>query len=237
MRVALVTVGDELLAGETVNTNAAWLGRKLHDRGVDVERSTVIPDTRRAIARVVNEYHAEYDAVIVTGGIGPTHDDVTMAGVAAAFGRELVESEEALAWIETNRDYARADLTDGTGDLPDGARALPNHVGVAPGCVIMNCYVLPGVPEEMKRMFEEISEEFEGRERHVETVETPEPESALLDRLDAVQEQFPVTVGCYPGENVTVRFAAEDPTLVTEAAAWFEERVDSPGGESGHATE
>jgi molybdenum cofactor synthesis domain-containing protein len=228
MRVALVTVGDELLAGETVNTNAAWLGRTLHERGHDVERSTVIPDTRGAIARVVNEYHAEYDAVIVTGGIGPTHDDVTMAGVAAAFGRELATSEEALEWIETHRDYSRADLTDGTGEVPAGARILPNHVGVAPGCVIMNCYVLPGVPAEMKRMYEEIADEFEGDGRYVETVETPEPESALLDRLATVQEQFAVTVGCYPGENVTVRFADEDQQLVAEAAAWFSERVESP---------
>jgi len=86
MRVALVSVGDELLTGDTVNTNAAWLGRELSDRGVAVERTTVVPDRTADIARVVNEYHAEYDAVVVTGGLGPTHDDVTIEGVAAAFG-------------------------------------------------------------------------------------------------------------------------------------------------------
>ncbi|PSQ33031.1 hypothetical protein BRD09_02155 [Halobacteriales archaeon SW_10_68_16] len=84
MRVALVCVGDELLAGDTVNTNATWLGSQLRDRGVDVERVTVVPDRIADIARVVNEYRADYDAVVVTGGLGPTHDDLTMEGVAGS---------------------------------------------------------------------------------------------------------------------------------------------------------
>ncbi|WP_018258659.1 competence/damage-inducible protein A [Halomicrobium katesii] len=227
MHVALVTVGDELLAGDTVNTNAAWLGRRLADRGVSVERTTVVPDRLADIARVVNEYHAEYDAVVVTGGLGPTHDDKTIEGVAAAFGRDVVESEEALSWLEEHGGYERADLTDGTGHVPEGARVLPNHEGVAPGCVVENCYVLPGVPAEMKRMFEEIEDAFDGDGRHVTVVETDEPESALLDRLAAVQERFPVKVGSYPGERVSVKFEGTDRELVQEAAAWFEARVES----------
>ncbi|WP_424004602.1 competence/damage-inducible protein A [Haloarcula salina] len=228
MRVAVVTVGDELLAGETVNTNAAWLGRALAERGVTVARTTVVPDETADIARVVNEYHAEYDAVIVTGGLGPTHDDKTIEAVAAAFGRDVVESEEALAWLEEHGGYTRDDLTDGTGEVPEGARVLPNHEGVAPGCVVENCYVLPGVPAEMKRMFEEIESEFTGEQRYVRTVDAAEPESALLDRLAAVQEQFPVKVGSYPGEYVTIRFEGTEEELVERAAAWFGERVESP---------
>ncbi|QIO23018.1 molybdopterin-binding protein [Haloarcula sp. JP-L23] len=231
MRVAVVTVGDELLAGETVNTNAAWLGRQLADRGVTVERTTVVPDRIADIARVVNEYHAEYDAVIVTGGLGPTHDDVTIDGVAAAFGRDVVESEEALAWLEEHGGYTRDDLTDGTGEVPEGSRVLPNHEGVAPGCVVEQCYVLPGVPDEMKRMFEEVAGEFSGQKQYVRTVDAAEPESALLDRLAAVQERFPVKVGSYPGETVTVRFEGPDEAVVEEAAAWLHERVDAPESE------
>ncbi len=225
MRVALVTVGDELLAGDTVNTNAAWLGRRLAERGVDVERVTVVPDREADIARVVNEYHAEHDAVLVTGGLGPTHDDVTMDAVAAAFGREVVESDEALEWIENNRGYAREDLTAGTGDVPSGARVLANHEGVAPGCVVENCYVLPGVPAEMERMFEEIEGEFEGEVRHLETVEADEPESALLDRIERLREEFSVTVGVYPGDPVRVRIRSTDADAAAEAAAWLRERV------------
>ena len=228
MRVALVSVGDELLTGDTVNTNAAWLGTELSDRGVSVERITVVPDRTADIARVINEYHAEYDAVVVTGGLGPTHDDRTIEGVAAAFGRDVVESQEALDWLEEHGGYSRDDLTEGTGHVPDGARVLPNHEGVAPGCVVMNCYVFPGVPGEMKRMFAEVADEFAVGSRHVEVVETTEPESALLDRLEAVQEQFPVKVGSYPGENVRVRFTGSDADLVAEAAAWMRERVEGP---------
>src|SRR6056297_1103511 len=136
MRVALVTVGDELLAGDTVNTNAAWLGSRLAERGATVERVTVVPDRIADIARVVNEYRAEYDAVVVTGGVGPTHDDVTMEGVAAAFGRDVVPNEAAEAWLADHEDYAAADLVDGTADLPEGARSLPNPEGVAPGAAL-----------------------------------------------------------------------------------------------------
>jgi len=228
MHVALVTVGDELLAGDTVNTNAAWLGRQLAASGVTVERTTAVPDRLSDIARVVNEYHAEYDAVIVTGGLGPTHDDKTIEGVAAAFGREVVESDEALTWLEEHGGYQREDLTDGTGHVPAGATVLPNHEGVAPGCVVEQCYVLPGVPAEMKRMFEEIDGDFSGQERHVTVVEAAEPESALLDRLATVQERYAVKVGSYPGDNVRVKFEGTDPDIVAAAAAWLEARVESP---------
>jgi molybdenum cofactor synthesis domain-containing protein len=114
MRVAVVTVGDELLAGDTENTNATWLCRQLDARGVAVERVTTLPDRVADIARVVNEYRAEYDAVVVTGGLGPTHDDVTMAGVAAAFGTHLEASEAVREWLAADG-YADEDLAAGDG--------------------------------------------------------------------------------------------------------------------------
>jgi len=226
MDVALVTVGDEILAGDTVNTNAAWLGQRLAERGVDVERITVVPDRVGDIARVVNEYRAEYDAVIVTGGLGPTHDDVTMEGVAAAFGTELAESEEAREWLADNG-YAAHKLAEGTTHIPRTADLLANPEGVAPGCVIGSVYVLPGVPEEMKGMWGEIADEFSGEPRAVAVVEAAEPESHLIDRLLEVQERFEVSVGSYPGETVRIKLegASEE---VDAAAAWLRERVESP---------
>jgi molybdenum cofactor synthesis domain-containing protein len=225
MQVALVTVGDELLAGETVNTNATWLTEQLTARGTDTERITAVPDRVADIARVINEYHAEYDAVVVTGGLGPTHDDLTMAGVAAAFGRDLEENDEAQSWLETHGGYASEDLADGTADIPAGARPLHNERGVAPGCVIESTYVLPGVPEEMKTMFEKIESEFSGTIRHVETVVVDEPESALLNRFEELRERFDVTVGSYPDEYVRVKIRGTDETVVKEAAEWLTERV------------
>ncbi|ADQ67629.1 competence/damage-inducible protein cina [Halogeometricum borinquense DSM 11551] len=226
MRIAVVTVGDELLAGDTVNTNASWLAERLTARGVRVERVTTVPDRVAEIARVVNEYRAEYDAVIVTGGLGPTHDDLTMAGVAAAVGRELVEHEAALEWLTEHGGYAAAELSEGTTDLPARARMLPNEVGVAPGAVVEDIYVLPGVPEEMKAMFERIESEFNGETTYTETVRTVEPESELVGRLHDVQEMFDVTVGSYPGDDVRLKLTANDESELRDAAGWLEERVE-----------
>lgn len=227
MNVAVVTVGDELLAGRTTDTNATWLCEQLDDRGVDVERVTTVPDRVSDIARVVNEYRAEYDAVIVTGGLGPTHDDLTMEGVAAALGRDLAEHEEALAWLEADG-YNRGDLVAGTAELPAGARALHNEAGVAPGAALESIYVLPGVPSEMKAMFETIAGEFAGTPTYREAVVADEPESALLDRIAELRDRFDVSVGSYPGDSVRIELKGTDETTVADAAAWLRERVESP---------
>ena len=230
MQVALVTVGDELLAGDTVNTNAAWLGERLARRGASVERVVVVPDRVADIARVVNELRAEYDAVVVTGGLGPTHDDLTMEAVGAAVGAPVTEHPEAIAWIDEHNDYERADLTDGTTHLPRGSRLLPNEVGVAPGCVIEGIYVLPGVPEEMHAMFERIADEFTGERKHVATVHADEPESALIDRIAALRERFDVTVGSYPGKHVRLKLSSTDAEELDRATVWLRERVTETDG-------
>ncbi len=227
MEAAIVTVGDELLRGDTANSNATWLAGRLTDRGTTVTRITTIPDSVADIAQVVNEYHATYDAVVVTGGLGPTHDDVTLEGVAAALGRDLEKNQEALEWLVETGGYAAEDLAAGTILLPEDARVLHNETGVAPGCVVDSIYVLPGVPEEMKPMFESIAPEFTGERVHVQTVETPEPESALLDRIEAVRDRFDVTVGSYPGKTVRLKVSGADPEVVSDAATWLRERVES----------
>ncbi|MDZ7746237.1 MAG: molybdopterin-binding protein [Halobacteriales archaeon] len=221
MRVGILTVGDELLAGDIVNTNATWLATELTGRGVDIERITTIPDRTEIIAELVAEYSDRYDAVIVTGGLGPTHDDVTLAGVASAFGRELRADEQALDWLEADG-YSRGDLATGTADLPAGSEPLHNETGVAPGCVLENVYVLPGVPDEMEAMFESVADRFTGTILHVEHVTIDEPESALIERFAQLREQFGVKIGSYPGDAVRVKIEHEDETVVREAAAWLE---------------
>jgi molybdenum cofactor synthesis domain-containing protein len=227
MRVALVTVGDEILAGETVNTNAAWLGRQLAEAGATVERMATIPDRVDEIARVVNEFHAEYDAVIVTGGLGPTHDDLTMEAVAAAFGTELAPDEAVREWLDSAGGYS-GDLAPGTTHIPERAEMLRNPEGVAPGCVLGNVYVLAGVPGEMKAMFDLVRDDFGGQSRYVESVRAAEPESQLLGRISELQSRFDVTVGSYPGETVRLRIEGTDPEVVSEAADWVRGRVDAP---------
>ncbi|WP_435318135.1 competence/damage-inducible protein A [Haloarchaeobius sp. TZWSO28] len=229
MQAAVVTVGDELLSGDTENTNATWLCRELTERGVSVERVFTIPDDIGDIAQIVNESYAAYDAVLVTGGLGPTHDDVTMEGVAAAFGRDVEKNEEAAAWLTEHGGYAAGDLVDGTTHLPVGSRVLHNEEGVAPGCVVESVYVFPGVPAEMKAMFAEVADEFTGEVQHVELVHAGEPESQLVDRFAELRERFEdVQVGSYPGDHVRVKLSGPDASVVTEAASWLRERVDPP---------
>ena len=228
MNAAILTVGDELLVGDTENTNATWLCGQLADRGVPVRRVTVVPDEVAEIARVVNEYHAEYDAVIVTGGLGPTHDDVTMDGVAAAFGREVVENEEAAAWL-AERGYSADDLVAETTHLPADCRPLPNEAGVAPGAVVESTYVLPGVPTEMKAMFASVADEFDGTPTHTVVVDVDEPESTLIERFGSLRERFDVSVGSYPGETVRVKITAREPSEAERAAAWLRERSTLAG--------
>jgi molybdenum cofactor synthesis domain-containing protein len=226
MKVAIVAIGDEILAGDTLNTNANWLAIRLGASGVRVERMTVIPDRIDEIAAVVREYADRYDAVITTGGLGPTHDDLTMEGVAAAFDLGTEENDEALRWLVEEGGYQRDDLTTGTADLPAGARPLHNDVGVAPGAVVKNVYVLPGVPSEMEAMFESIEGEFEGETTYTRSVETSEPESGLLDRIEEARARFDVAIGSYPSETVRLKVSGGDESEVEAAYDWLVERVE-----------
>ncbi len=225
MRVALISVGDEILAGDITDTNAAWLAESLAERGAAVRRMVTVPDVRETIAGTVADLAGEFDAVVVTGGLGPTHDDVTLDGVAAAFDTKMVDSEQVRAYLDSEgyRSYARRG--ERATMFPDGARLLENEVGVAPGAVLENVYVFPGVPAEMRAMFEAIADEFEGERRHTEYVHANEPESRLVERFETVQREFDVDVGSYPGDGVKVKIQGTDPDEVTAAKEWLATRV------------
>ncbi len=160
MRVELLAVGTELLLGDIVNGNAAWLGQRLAAAGLDVTTSVVVGDNVGRIAAAVTAGLNRAEAMVVTGGLGPTQDDVTREGLAAAAGVELVRDDEleralrdrydALGRKVAERNYRQA-------DRPAGARALPNERGTAPGLCLEVAggavYALPGVPHEMRAMF------------------------------------------------------------------------------------
>jgi len=157
MHAHLVTVGDELLSGRTVNSNAAFIGARLAEVGVPVTQGVVVGDDTGEIARAVAEALTQADVVIVTGGLGPTHDDVTLEGVARALDVPLVRDLGVEAQVvERYRRWGRT-LPEGVlrmAMLPEGAEALPNSWGSAPGVHIRrderHLFVLPGVPSEMR---------------------------------------------------------------------------------------
>ena len=225
MDVAILTVGNELLSGETANTNATWLAERLHERGATVTRIVVVPDDQEAIASTVTELRKHADAVIVTGGLGPTHDDVTMEAIAGAFNCEMCPNSDAIEWIEQETDYEPADLVPGTTDLPADADFLPNPAGVAPGAHLENVYVLPGVPVEMREMFAEIAPAFVGPASTTRVLTSDRPERELVGDLRTASERFDVNIGSYPGEFVTIRIKGLDSEIVDAAANWLEPRL------------
>ncbi len=233
MDVAVVTVGDELLSGDIENTNATWLARELTDRGVTVTRLLTIPDERGVIGDVVGEYAEIFNAVVVTGGLGQTPDDVTMKGIAAAFDRQLVENDLARIDVERTLEAIADDYPDLSVDvndesmLPAGSRPLLNGAGLSPGCVVENVYVFPGIPREMKHMFHEIAVEFSGNIGS-RVLYTDEPEANLIDRLDEVRSEFDVQIGCYPdreaGHN-RLKLKSTETAKLDAAATWLADNV------------
>jgi molybdenum cofactor synthesis domain-containing protein len=247
--VAILTVGDELLAGDTENTNATWIARELADRGVGVARILVVPDDRAVIAEAIERYREAFDRVVVTGGLGGTHDDVTMAAVADALDRGLAVDDEArravvetiAAFREANpelvEEYPDMEIdVDAQASIPEDARAIANPVGLAPGCVADGVYVLPGIPEEMKAAFGTVADEFAG-ETASETLYTPAPEGALAARLDELRSRYPVSVGSYPdrgGGHNRIKVTG-DADAVAKAVTWVRENVtvvDPDGGDT-----
>jgi molybdenum cofactor synthesis domain-containing protein len=225
---AIVTIGNEILSGDTVNTNAAWLAQRLERLGVRVRHAAAVPDEIDEIATFVRERAPAVDFLLVTGGLGGTPDDLTREAIAAAFGLEQEEVAEVAADLRArfrrDPEYAAR-----WAQLPAGARALANPRGGAPGFVVENVYVFPGLPAEMEAMFDAIADEFRGAPpigSWRRTYRTRESEIASL--LAETGERWPdVLVGSYPsfeptGPEVEVVLKSSDPTALAAARDFVE---------------
>lgn len=225
---AILTIGNEILSGDTVNTNAAWLARRLERLGVRVRHSAAVPDEIDEIATFVRERAPAVDFLLVTGGLGGTPDDLTREAIAAAFGLEQEEVAEVAADLRAR--FARdPEYAARWAQLPAGARALANPRGGAPGFVVENVYVFPGLPAEMEAMFDAIADEFRGAPPIASwrrTYRTRESEIASL--LAETGERWPdVLVGSYPsfeptGPEVEVVLKSSDPTALAAARDFVE---------------
>ena len=199
---ALLSIGDELLAGRTVNTNAAWLGRRISEVGHRVVSAFTIADDAEEIRRRIEEMTRLADHVVVTGGLGPTDDDLTREVIAGMLGCGLRRDEAQRALIVDRFERLGRELNRRTLDqamVPELAEVVPNHEGTAPGMIVRindrPVYVLPGVPYEMMALFETIiSEKITPSEDILEknwlTGGIPESElSILLEPVDAFCER------------------------------------------------
>lgn len=198
---ALVIIGNEILSGRTQDANLAFLARELGEVGIQMREARVVPDDEKEIIAAVNELRRRYDHVFTTGGIGPTHDDITSASIAKALGRRYVRHPEAerrlLAYYPPEKvNAARMKMA----DTPEGAELIDNPVSVAPGFRVENVYVLPGIPSILQAMFEGLKPKLRGgavvRSRTL-TVFCPEGE--IAKPLSDIQARHAmVEIGSYP---------------------------------------
>jgi FAD synthetase len=195
----IILIGNEILSGKTRDENAAYLCRELRALGVDVRRIVVIPDEVGVIAEEVAAFTQAFDVVFTSGGVGPTHDDVTIEGVARAMGVPVVRHPELVALLE--RHY-RDRLTEAAlrmAEIPEGADLVTGDSLRFPTIVMRNVYVLPGVPEIFRRKFDALRERFRDQPIHLRNVFVRIGEGALAAYLNELLELYPLLqLGSYP---------------------------------------
>jgi molybdenum cofactor synthesis domain-containing protein len=199
----LIVIGNEILSGRTKDANLPYLAGRLNELGIRLVEARVIPDQEAVIVRTVNECRAAFDYVFTTGGIGPTHDDITAECVAKAFGVALQRSPEALRRLTEHYASSGLELNEARlrmTEIPAGATLIDNPVSRAPGFQIGNVLVLAGVPSIMQAMFEGIKHRLTGGAPLASrTVSCFLPEGELADRLGELQQRYPdVEIGSYP---------------------------------------
>ncbi|MGD0835315.1 MAG: molybdopterin-binding protein [Polyangia bacterium] len=225
---AIVVIGDEILSGKVEEQNARFLVRQLRELGVAVRRIEVIPDLPEVIAAAVRAAARAYDHVFTSGGIGPTHDDVTIPAIAAAFEVAVVRNPELA-------DLIRAAMVDEfhernlrMADVPEGAALVRGPAASAkcwPVIAMRNVYILPGVPSILQRKFAMIRERFRASPFFTHSVYSAAGEGAIAEMLDQAAADFPtVAIGSYPhldapDHKVLITLDGRDRDLVERARA------------------
>ncbi len=210
---AVLVIGDEILSGRTKDSNSGFIAETLTDLGIDLEEVRVVADRKAAIVEAVRALSAKYDYVFTTGGIGPTHDDITADAVAEAFNVPIDIDPRARAILEAR--YAKTDMELNAARLrmariPKGAELIENRISGAPGFKLGNVHVMAGVPAVMQAMMDAIAETLPAAAAiSSETVEAGRGEGDVAALLVTLQADHPrVRIGSYPyhdGSRFTTR--------------------------------
>lgn len=235
----LIIIGNEILSGRTRDANLAYLGQRCDELGITLKEARVIQDEQQTIVDVVRHCSSQCDYVFTTGGIGPTHDDITAAAVALAFGVAIERHPDAVTALEQY--YPPEKLNEARlkmADIPAGANLLENPVSGAPGFQIENVFVLPGVPAIMQAMFEGMTNRLVGgRPVQLASIKTNLAEGALANGLATIQQEYgDVGIGSYPffrtgtpGVNLVLR--STDTKQLEAAAARVRELIAELDGQ------
>ena len=234
----IIIIGNEILSGKTLETNSNFMCKKLFDVGISCEEINSIKDEESKIIEKVNTFRNKYDYVFTSGGIGPTHDDITSASIAKAFKRKLVLNQEARKLLEKH--YSDDVLTKARLKMayfPENVKLIDNPISVAPGFFIENLYVFPGVPRIMQTMFNEIIKSLdEGLRYYKKTISTTLSEGIIGDFIQEIQNKFSsLEIGSYPyfkknSFGVSLVVKGDDNETVSEAISEIHEYISSKNG-------
>jgi len=222
---AIIVIGNEILSGKVVDTNAPFLTRELRAIGVTLKRILTIPDEIDVIADAVREFRPRYDVVFTSGGVGPTHDDVTMEGVAKGLDRRVVRHPVIEGRL---REFYKEHVNDARlkmAEVPEGSELLVDGRLGFPTVKCENFYILPGIPELFEQKFEALRERFSATPYTMRVVYTREGEGSIAEHLNATLAAFPeLLLGSYPKlshPEYTVKLTLEskDPEYVDRALA------------------
>jgi len=222
----ILVIGNEILSGKVVDTNSPFLCQELRELGVDVERIVTIPDLVDVIAENVRAMSEAYDFVFTSGGIGPTHDDLTIDGIAAAFGREVEQSDSIVERLRRARGGEPNESELKMAQIPAGASLLDSGDLWFPLVVVENVYAFPGIPELLRKKFQSSRERFRGIPFVLKRVFVRLMESEIADDLHALLGEYPdLLLGSYPKireESFRVLL-----TLESRDAAYVQQALDA----------
>lgn len=216
----VIIIGNEVLSGRTQDTNLAYMGKQLDALGISIMEARVIPDIEQTIISTVNHFRETYTYVFTTGGIGPTHDDITAVAIAKTFNVNLEKNAEAVRLLEK---YSRSGGVNEArmkmAYIPEGAKLIDNPLSGAPGFQMENVFVMAGVPAIMQLMFDGITNRLTGGDPIITVnVATNIGEGVFAADLSKLQDKYPnITIGSYPyyrqrklGVNLVMRSTNED---------------------------
>lgn len=197
----IIIIGDEVLSGKTLDTNSNFISKQLLERGVDVREISIIQDNEQEIITKVISFSNKYDFVFTTGGIGPTHDDITCEAISKAFKKKVVQSKIAKKLLEKH--YGIENLTRSRLKMtyfPKGYKLIENPVSIAPGFIIKNVFVFPGVPKILEVMFFEFIDKLLKKKVYPQKViSTSLAESFIAEFISNIQKKNSnVKIGSYP---------------------------------------
>ena len=198
---AIIIIGNEILSGRTQDLNVSFLAKWLNELGVKVEEVRIIEDDEKVIVNCINEVKNKFKYVFTTGGIGPTHDDITSKSIARAFKLSYGFHKEAYEILE--KYYKAGEFNEGRqkmAKLPDKATLIYNPSSGAPGFIVKNVFCLPGVPSILKSMVESLKDKVVGGDKILsKTISISTVESEIAKSLEDVQKRFKnVEIGSYP---------------------------------------